>query len=378
MHTEQRLTSLRKMMEHKGISVSIIFNPDHQFYLSGFKALLYSRPIVMLIDEEKTRLIVPGLEEIHAREEAIVDEVHVYYEHPEMAEKGTNYKETIKNILFNYPEGSKLGIDTSFAPTDVTDYFKNLGYEVADIGRKIVEMRYVKDQEEIQLMEEAGRLVNLAVSETLKACRSGMTEIEIDSRGNAALFSETAKNHPNATLDLVVMSPSGIERSVMPHVFSNTRTIQRGDVVIHSRQVGLNGYRAELERTFFIGEPSEKQKKAFEAARLAQEVALDFIKPGVTAAEVDNVARQVIEKEGYSEYFIHRVGHGIGVSAHEEPYLRFDNNLVLEEGMAFSIEPGIYIPGVGGFRHSDTVVLTSNGHKCITDYPRDLNSLIFE
>ncbi len=227
-------------------------------------------------------------------------------------------------------------------------------------------------------MEEAGRLVNLAVSETLQSCRPGMTEIEIDSRGNAALFSETAKNHPNATLDLVVMSPSGIERSVMPHVFSNTRTLQRGDVVIHSRQVGLNGYRAELERTFFIGEPSEKQKKAFEAARLAQEVALDFIKPGVTAAEVDNVARQVIEKEGYSEYFIHRVGHGIGVSAHEEPYLRFDNNLVLEEGMAFSIEPGIYIPGVGGFRHSDTVVLTSNGHKCITDYPRDLNSLIFE
>lgn len=378
MHIEQRLTSLREMMEHKGISVSVIFNPDHQFYLSGFKALLYSRPIVMLIDEEKTRLIVPGLEEIHAREEALVDEVQVYYEHPEMAEKGTNYKEIIKNILSKYPDGSKIGIDTSFAPTDVTVYFKDLGYKIVDIGRNIVEMRYVKDQKEIKLMEEAGRLVNLAVSETLKSCCPGMTEIEIDSRGNAALFSETAKTHPNATLDLVVMSPSGIERSVMPHVFSNTRTLQRGDVVIHSRQVGLNGYRAELERTFFIGEPSEKQKKAFEAARLAQEVALDFIKPGVTAAEVDNVARQVIEKEGYSEYFIHRVGHGIGVSAHEEPYLRFDNNLVLEEGMAFSIEPGIYIPGVGGFRHSDTVVLTSNGHKCITDYPRDLNSLIFE
>ena len=130
MHIEQRITSLREIMEHKGISVSVIFNPDHQFYLSGFKALLYSRPIVMLVDEEKTRLIVPGLEEIHAREDAIVDEVQVYYEHPEMAEKGTKVYEIIKNILSKYPDGSKIGIDTSFTPTDVTVYFKDLGYKI--------------------------------------------------------------------------------------------------------------------------------------------------------------------------------------------------------------------------------------------------------
>lgn len=162
----------------------------------------------------------------------------------------------------------------------------------------------------------------------------------------------------------------------MPHVFSNTRKLQKGDIVIHSRQVALNGYRAELERTVVLGGLTDEQNNAFEAARAAQQAAVDFIRPGVTAAEVDDVSRQILKKAGFGDYAIHRVGHGIGISVHEEPSLRFDNNLVLEEGMVFTIEPGIFIPGVGGFRHSDTVVLTKNGNRLITEYPRDLPDLI--
>ena len=205
-----------------------------------------------------------------------------------------------------------------------------------------------------------------------------MTEIEIDAKGNAALFEETSRRFPDATLDFLVMSPSGVERSVMPHVFSNTRVLQHGDVLIHSRQVSLNGYRVELERTVILGEPTAEQRKAFQAAIDAQQAALEAIKPGITAAEVDRVAREWIEKAGYGEFFIHRTGHGIGISPHEKPYLRFDNDLVLQEGMAFTIEPGIYIPGVGGFRHSDTVILIADGSRLITDYPRDMERLILK
>lgn len=366
-------------MKEEGINVSVVMNPDHQFYLTGFKALIYSRPIVLIVEEDQTRMIVPGLEEIHAKAVALVDDILVYYEHPEMADKGTDFSEKIIQLLSVYTKDStKVGIDLSFAAADLTNLIKNLGFEVADVGRKIVRMRYVKDHAEINRIEEAGRLVNLAVSSTLASCRAGVTEIQFDSVGTAALFSETASKHPNATLDMLVMSPSGTERTVMPHVFSNTRILQKGDTVIHTRQVVLNGYRAELERTVFIGEPSKQQRKTFEVMRLAQETAMEFIKPGVTAKQVDKVARYVIHKEGLGEYAIHRVGHGIGVSAHEEPYLRFDNDLVLEEGMVYTIEPGIYIPGLGGFRHSDTVVLTTGGNKLITEYPRDLDSLVFE
>jgi len=109
----------------------------------------------------------------------------------------------------------------------------------------------------------------------------------------------------------------------------------------------------------------------------AQNSAREAIKPGMTAGEVDMLARKVIQDVGYGEYFFHRTGHGIGIGTHEEPSVRFDSDLALQEGMVFSIEPAIFVPGIGGFRHSDTVILTKGGSKLITEYPRELESLIF-
>ncbi|WP_099159542.1 M24 family metallopeptidase [Virgibacillus ndiopensis] len=375
MQVSHRLKVLRSHMEQEGISSVIVMNPDHQYYLSGFKALLYSRPIVLYIDFNKTSIVVPGLEEAHARHEATVDEINVYYEHPNASNSKLNHFEYIKSLVGE--NNSTVGVDLSSTPGEIVQFVQNLGNKIVDIGQEIVQMRYIKDSYEIDLLEKSGELVNLAVGESLKNCKAGITEMEMDAVGNSALFAATASQYPQATLDMFVMSPSGVKRSNMPHVFSNTRKLRVGDVMIHSRQVGLNGYRAELERTVIIGNPTEDQKKAFESARIAQQKALDFIKPGVRASEVDKVARDVFEKDGYGEYAIHRTGHGIGISAHEKPYLRYDNDLVLEEGMVYSVEPGIYIPGLGGFRHSDTVILTSDGSRLITEYPRDLESLIF-
>lgn len=379
MDTAWRLDGLREYMEREGIGASLVVHPDNQFYLSGFRALIYSRPILYLVDAEKTYIVVPGLEEVHARHENAADDVLVYYEHPERANDATTPLEHLDDVFTRHAGNGetdmKVGVELAACSAAFVNYIGDLGLQPVDIGDRLKTMRYVKDAAEIHAMEEAGRLVNLAVSESLAACRPETTELEMDSKGTAALFEATARNHPGATLDLLVMSPSGAERTVMPHVFSNTRTLAEGDVLIHSRQVALNGYRAELERTVVLGQPTDDQRRAFEAARESQQVALDFIKPGVTAREVDDVSREVIRRAGFAEYSIHRVGHGLGLSTHEEPYLRFDNDLVLEEGMAYSIEPGLYVPGLGGFRHSDTVVLTSDGSRLITEYPRDLESL---
>lgn len=201
--------------------------------------------------------------------------------------------------------------------------------------------------------------------------------MEVDQFGNEALFRDVAKNHPDSTLDFFVMTPSGIERTVLPHVFSNTRKFKDKDISIHSRQVGLNGYRAECERTFFIGEPTDRQKDLFNIALEAQIAALDVIKPGIKAKDVDESARKVFRKYGIEEYSMHRTGHGIGIGNHEEPSLRFDNDLTLQEGMVYCVEPGLYVPGVGGFRHSDTVVLKKDGSHQITDYPSELEHLCF-
>lgn len=376
MDTKKRINRLKEYMREQSISASFVFHPDHQFYVTGFKALIYSRPIVFHL-HEKTAMIVPGLEETHANEHAKVDDVLFYYEHPNAAKTETTHMQYIKQLLEKCPASSKVGVDLSFIPGEILQLIQELGYQAVDIGQYIYKMRFVKDEEEIHMLEQAGKLVNLAVSRSLEKICIGTTEMEIDAAGNAALFEATATQHPDAVIDVVVMSPSGLKRSIMPHVFSNTRRIKAGDVIIHSRQVGLNGYRAELERTVIVGNPTPEQKIAFQAAIDAQQRAIDFIKPGVKLSEVDGAARQVFEKAGLEQYAIHRTGHGIGVSAHEQPFLRYDHHDVVEEGMAFSIEPGIYIPGVGGFRHSDTVLITTDGCRLITDYPSDMESLLY-
>ena len=376
METQKRISTFKEYLSHKNISGAFILNPDHQFYLSGFKAISYSRPIVIYVNLQKSSMVVPGLEEVHANEVANVDEIYTYYEHPNFDKKETNHFQFIKNILEENNSNSIIGVDLSFTPGEIVRFINNLGFEVVDIGEKIEEMRYIKDDTEKELMKEAGKLVNVAVKNTINTIQVGATEMEIDAAGNSALFAETAKKHPNAMLDYFVMSPSGLSRSIMPHVFSNTRKIKDGDIIIHSRQVALNGYRAELERTIIVGDHTKEQKKAFDSARIAQQVALDYIKPGVKASDVDKKAREVFVKDGFDKYAVHRTGHGLGVSSHEKPFLRYDNhNLILEEGMVFSVEPGIYIPNVGGFRHSDTVIVTSNGCELTTDYSRELKDL---
>jgi len=364
-------------MHENNVDLSLIIQPENQYYISGFKAIVYSRPIGLVVTSDTISLIVPGLDEKHAEAEATVDEIFVYYEHPEKAESGISYIDHIEKIISTFPAGARIGVEFSAIQLDLANHLKNSGYELFDIGEKIAEMRLIKDEQEIKLMMEAAGLVSLALSESLRNARAGISEIELDHFGNKTLFEEATERYPNSYLDYLVLSPSGPTRSSWPHVSSNTRSLQENDVVIHSRQVGINGYRAECERTFFIGEPKNELKEVFNIAFEAQKAAMKIIQSGIKAKEVDMAARKIIQEAGYGEYCVHRTGHGIGLGYHEEPYLRFDSDLILKEGMAFSIEPGIYIPNVAGFRHSDTVIITENGAKVITDYPRELKDLVF-
>ena len=362
-------------MEEKGLDAAIVMNFENQYYFSGLKAITYSRPIVLIVDQKETDLIIPSLEEEHAKDKGTADKLYVYHETKHRSEEGGSHLEHLATVMSGYAEGTKIGVEFSSLPVKLERILLDKKLEAVNLDKVIADMRAIKDEEELTLITESGRLVSLAVKASVENARVGMSEMEFDQVGTHALFTEVAEHHPNATLDYFAMSPSGLARTNMPHVFSNTREFEEKEIVIHSRQVGLNGYRAECERTFFIGAPTEEQAQAFEVMRKAQSAALDFIKVGVTAKEVNEVARTIIAEAGLEEYINHRTGHGIGIGLHEEPSLRYDNDLVLQEGMVFCVEPGIYIPGVGGFRHSDTVVLTKEGTQLITEYPRDLKSL---
>ncbi|NWQ39553.1 aminopeptidase P family protein [Bacillus sp. EB106-08-02-XG196] len=377
MNIKNRLETFRSFMSEKQIELSLIWEPDNQYYLSGFRAITYSRPIVTLISPEQTELIVPGLEEVHAAEKANVDKLYVYYEQIDRRYREVSYLDHLSKIVKKYPSGTRLGVETGVLPSSVYLYLKEFGFKLVDIGEKVVNMRAIKDEFEIERLKIAGKLSDYAIEESLKHVRAGISELEFDSYGDRLLLELASKDYAEELIGYENWTCSGIRRSEMPHLYSSTRKFADGDVVIHSRQVWFNGYRAENERTFFVGQPSEKQKDLLKVAIEAQRVAMDLIRPGITASEVDLASYEVFKKAGYGEYVNHRVGHGLGLSEHEEPYLRFDNELVLQEGMVYTIEPGVYVPGLGGYRHSDTVILTKNGSYSITQYPRDIDSLMF-
>ncbi|SIS90087.1 M24 family metallopeptidase [Salimicrobium salexigens] len=377
MNTSHRVARLREVLKARNLDAAIIFNFENQYYFSGLKAITYSRPMILVVEENKQSLIIPKVEENHAKEKTDVDSLYIYQEVRNSSGESTDYKALFNDVLSKLNDNSKVGIEYSSLPTDFTMSLQSQGFEIEDIQQDVVDLRSIKSEEEIEAIKTSGDLVSGALKNTLENSSIKASEVDIDYFGNQFLFDEISKKFTNSTLDYFVMSPSGIERTNMPHVFSNTRKLEEGDIIIHSRQVGLNGYRAECERTYFVGEPSEKQKEVFDVMLRAHNAALDFIKVGVTAKEVDEAALRVIREAGLEKYVSHRTGHGIGIGQHEEPYLRFDNDLELKAGMVFCIEPGIYVPGVGGFRHSDTVVLREDGTEIITEYPRELEQLIF-
>jgi Xaa-Pro dipeptidase len=375
MDTSHRLEHFRTFMSERDLALCLVTAPDDQYYLSGFKAIIYSRPIDVVITPERLALIVPALEEAHARDEASFDELFVYYEHPEKAPAGTSHVQHLDTMLARLPKASRIGVQAGACSLALARHMMDAGFELADVGPKIEAMRAIKDAAEIELMLEAGRLASLGVHASLAALRPGITEIGIDDAGNGAILEEVSARHPGATLDLFAMSPTGAVRTVMPHIFSNTRKMQTGEILIHSRQVALNGYRGESERTCFLGKPNERQRTTFEIMREAQLAGLEALKPGVPMKDVDKASRSVFQKAGLGEYFLHRTGHGLGLSVHEPPFLRFDADEMVQPGMVFTVEPAVFIPGLGGFRHSDTAIVTRTGTRITTPYPNDLGSM---
>jgi len=369
MHIESRVEKLREYMESEDLEAVILMNPENQYYFTNFYAITYSRPIIAVVERNATHLIVPQLEEMHAKEEAKVNDIRTYYETPG---KVGDAIILLKKLL----EGSKrIGVEKRFLPLSLME---SLGKDIIfhGIDSFVENMRMIKDDEELSLIVKAAKLADMGVEKSIEYARENVSELEIDNAGNFEILSQASKNYPEMRISLFSMSPSGSNRTAIPHVFSTGRKIKKGDVIIHSRQVSLNGYRAECERTFFLGPLKKYQEELLEIVTEAQKKAIEKIREGIRASEVDRIAREIIEEAGYGSYFPHRTGHGLGLSVHEPPYLRYDSTTILREGMVVTVEPGIYIPKMGGFRHSDTIIVKKYGAEVITKTPKDLGYLV--
>ncbi len=284
-----------------------------------------------------------------------------------------------------------IGVDGDGAPT----VFGYRGPRISEIipqaeikfAHDIIEdIMKVKSSEEIELIRESVKWGNLAHTLLQEHTKPGLTENEISLRSSVEAtlamvktFGEKDKTF-TGLLDYAIAGFRGQigKYSAYPHSLTRNAIIREGDVLVTGTGPMIGGYRSELERVMIVGKPTREQEKQFNVMCRLQEIAFSTIKPGAKCSDVDKAVTEFYEDNNLMEYWRHHTGHAIGIGIHEAPFFDTGDHTVMQPGMLFTVEPGIYIPGFAGFRHSDTILVTETGMERLTYYPRDLESLIIE
>lgn len=227
-------------------------------------------------------------------------------------------------------------------------------------------LRAVKDADELERLAVAGAAADASYEEIVNVQFAGRLETDV-----AADLAELLRKHGHSQVDFTVVGsgPNGAN----PHHEAGDRTIQEGDMVVLDFGGLKEGYGSDTSRTVHVGEPTDEEREVFDIVRRAQQAGFEAVRPGVPCEEIDRAARAVITDAGYGEYFIHRVGHGIGLTTHEPPYMVEGEKHLIEPGMCFSIEPGIYLHDRFGVRIEDIVVATEDGGRRLNNTSHDMH-----
>jgi Xaa-Pro dipeptidase len=368
------LARLQSSLKNSNIDAVVLFRPANSQYASGFLAHTYSRPIIAVFSQDSETLIVPALERDNARKMSWISDVRDYAEFPVGGKVLESDPWTLVNEALSQGKYQRIGIEEDFLPVGV---FNRLAAEhktsqLVDAAALVTQHRMVKSEDELEVMRQAAKLADIGVGTTVNAAKAGMSEAEIDIVGTSAIAEEAARMFPDKLVDAQKALTASGPRTSDPHAASTTRRLESGDPFIHRRQVRIHGYGSESERTAFIDEIKDPRLiELYKVMFEAQQAAIDAIAPGVPLQEIDRIARGIISDAGYGEHFIHRTGHGLGLEPHEPPYFKEGETDPCKPGMVLSVEPGIYVEGIGGVRHSDSVAVTENGHEVLTHLPKD-------
>lgn len=360
---EQRRSQLLKGLESLGAEKVIIGKPLNIYYFTGIMITPYERFVALILDARSNDcvMVLPSLEKDTALAKGIPEVIHRDDEDPvlKLQEVLADCKTVgVEMDYFSMKLGERIRLDLP-------------NMKLIDASMFIEKRRLYKGQEEIEIISHAVQYGDQTLSEVKDLIKVGCSEKEIQF---ALLQAMSGKKGVNT--DMFVIQVLGGVRTANPHGYSGDYIFQKGDAVAIDYGVYYERYWSDYCRTFFLGEPDPQLKEIYHIVLKAQTSAINLIRPGITAKEIDLAAREVIEKAGYGEFFIHRLGHGIGLDIHEYPKIHQQNVDILEEGMVFTIEPGIYLPNLGGVRIEDDVVVTKEGAKVLNNYPKDYESMI--
>nr|WP_263325434.1 Xaa-Pro peptidase family protein [Neobacillus sp. Marseille-Q6967] len=358
-----RLKKLQTWMKENEIEVSFITSSENVFYLSEFFSNPHERLLALVVFQEKEPFLVcPGMEIHDVKRSGWAHEIIGYSDID-------NPWDLIHNSINKRINAvKKAGIEKEHMNVERYEHllqlFPNASFVSAE--EKLRMLRMIKDEKELKIIEEACALADYAIEVGCSEIKEGKTELDVL---NAVEYALKKKGVTEMSFSTMVLTGAN---AASPHGNPGQTKIQQGDLVLFDLGVVVDRYCSDITRTVAYGEINDKQKEIYDTVLKAQLAAVEVSKPGKTAAEVDLTARRIIADAGFGEYFPHRLGHGLGISVHEYPSMTETNQLVIEEGMVYTIEPGIYVPNVAGVRIEDDIYITADGAKVLTKFPKEL------
>jgi Xaa-Pro dipeptidase len=360
-----RLKKLNRLLRSSNLD-ALALNPSPSLvYLTGLHFHLMERPVVALFKADAVPvLVLPELEMLKVKSLPFELRAFPYGENP--AEWENVFLEAGRSLGL---QGQYIGVEPQHMR--ILEFCKVaaiVGEMVCpDATDMVGNMRVCKDAGEISAMRKAVRVAQAALEATLPSIKAGMTEKDIA----AELVVNLLRKGSQPEMPFAPIVSSG-PNSANPHASPTDRKLHPGDLLVVDWGAAVDGYISDLTRTFAVGKVDEEYRRIHQIVLDANAAGRSAAQPGIPCANVDIAARMVIEKAGYGQYFTHRTGHGIGMEPHEDPYMRGDNMQLLESGMTFTVEPGIYLPERNGVRIEDNVVITADGAECLSDMPREL------
>ncbi|KYG57958.1 M24 family metallopeptidase [Planococcus maritimus] len=351
-----KLTKLREQMQKQELDSLLVTNPYNLRFITGFTgtaglALITPNDAWFITDFRYTEQAGEQVKEFKVvqAQKGLLDEVARIVQ-----------EAAVERLAFEQDY-------MTFAT--YSQYQDKLSATLEPVSGLIEQLRMVKAPEEIDVLKAAAKIADDAFEHICTYIKPGMTELQVS---NELEFFMRSQGATSSSFDIIVAS--GL-RSALPHGVASDKKIEQGDLITLDFGALYQGYVSDITRTVAVGEPSDKLKEIYKIVLDSQVLALEKIKPGMTGIEADAIARDYIKSKGYGEAFGHSTGHGIGLEVHEGPGLSFRSETVLEPNMAVTVEPGIYLPGIGGVRIEDDILITETGNERLTHSSKELRIL---
>lgn len=363
-----RLQSLKRSMVENGFAAIAVNAGPNLSYMTGLHFHLMERPVVAVftVDHDPT-IVLPELEQAGLEQLSYPVRSFAYGESP------ATWSATFHDALAKLDlAGEKIGVEPAQMRLLEFNYLRPAACdsEFADASAILASLRSNKDDTEIASMRKAVRIAEAALEATLPAIRIGTTEKDMAGE----LLLQLIRHGSDASLPFTPIVSSG-PNGANPHAQPSLRKLVPGDLLVIDWGASFNGYMSDITRTFAVGELGKEAESIHKIVQQANAAGRAAGKCGKSCASVDRAARTVIEQAGYGPFFTHRTGHGIGMECHEDPYIRGDNQQLLEVGMTYTVEPGIYLVGQHGVRIEDDVLVTADGAESLSTMSREIRVL---